>query len=546
MRTCRELGAVALLLLLIVPAKAAAAPTIAIDSASLGNVFEQGETPVLRVTVSGDTDAGMRGRLEVEATDAYQRGAGRARFQVNLAPGTTKTYEFTIRSRRLGHFSVAARLTDARNRTVARHDTTAGLVLPVDASPAEDSAVGYFVFPFEGEQPLADAVAADMRRFGIRWVRLTFNWWNDDRMFRPDLDDPAWLDSSTFEHWVDAFRANGIEVLGVLFGTARWASSFSELEEPVGGIPAWGLVGPRDLGDWERFVRTLAERMRGRVGSWEVWNEPDIPLFWLSSTDEYVALLRSTAAVLRDVDPRTRVVVNLVDRDSARGLAFNERVVAEAAHELDVFGLHYGNSATLAASRAVLPRLRPGGALWNTEAYGAPRRFISRWLEHRVSGIDRVFPFVYHMPFDDLAVDDLVRFGRYPVNLDYSPRPDALALRTLSDLVGVGEAGLFASVGLGWSTYAFETRAGPVVALVDGNDLGPTWSGPPGLTLWIGNLPPELRRLIVVDLMGNRRVVRVRRGRARLRMLGMGAFLLPDPPTSLDGLVVYRIRAARH
>src|SRR5262249_61368797 len=98
-------------------------------------------------------------------------------------------------------------------------------VPPLDSSAAEDSGIGYFVYPDASEVHHADEIASEMRRFGIRWVRLTFPWWTDTRATRPDLTNPAWLDSASFEHWVDAFPANGLEELGGLFGLARWASS---------------------------------------------------------------------------------------------------------------------------------------------------------------------------------------------------------------------------------------------------------------------------------------------------------------------------------
>ncbi len=525
-------------------AHALAAPQLSIDSSRFGNLFEAGEAPELRITLAADDEA-VRGRLRVGATDAYGHRAGGAAFRIELAAGVTGTYAVPIRSERLGHFAIRATLTDARGRVVAQRDAMAGIVPPITESPAAESAVGYFVLPGDSELARAHEIAAQMRRLGIRWVRMTFTWWRDARALRPDTSDPGWLDTAAFEAWVDAFRANGIEVLGVLFGTARWASSDGDNTPPILGIPHWGLVAPRDLADWELFVRTLAGRLRGRVSSWEVWNEPDLTLFWQSSAADFVALVRTTAAVLRAVDPDTRVVVNVVNRESSTHLAFHQVVLTEAADVLDVFGYHYGSRASAVAADAVRPLLRSGGAIWNTEAWGAPRRHISRWLEQRAHGVDRVFPFMYHGPLDDSQeVGDFTRFGRYPVNLDFTPRVDAIALRTLSDLVGSATPTGSEEVGLGYSTHAFSTASGPVVALADGNDIGPTWSGRRGVRLWL-EVAEDVRRVRVTDLMGNRQVLRVRRGRLRLTLRGVVAFLQADPPAVLNGLRVVRSRAAR-
>ena len=452
---------------------------------------------------------------------------------------------FPLRYRHIGHVTVAVRLERSDGHRLARADTTAAIVPVVDESvPAEASGVGYFVLPFDSELPMADGIAAEMRRLGIRWVRFSYSWWNDDRSRRPDTDDPRWLDSSSFERWVDAYRAHGIEVLGVLFGTARWASSAPDDVTDLGGIPRWGVVAPSDLADWDLLVGTLAERLQGRVTSWEVWNEPDIPPFWQSSPQEFTELARATANVLRGVDPQVRVVLNLVDRTTPYGLGFRDVLLGGAGDLLDVFGYHYGGADFVAAARAIQPLLRPNGALWNTEAYGAPRRHITRWLEQRTLGMDRIFPFIYHTVFDDAALPPTQRFGTYPVNLDYTPRLDGIAYRTLSDQVGSGIPLGGGPVGLGYSAYTFATPDGPTVALADLDEIGPTWSGRPGVMLRL-RVPAAVRRVEVIDLMGNRTVQRVRGGRLRLRLLGVAAFLRAEPPDALTELQVTRAHRVR-
>ena len=537
------LGAVLAALLLVQASPGFAAPAIAIGSPRFGNVFVVGEPLVLSVTVTASPDEGFRGRLRLRAVDAYGAPAGRKTNALKLAPGASITQDFAIRHRRLGHFTVDATALDRGSHTTTSITATAAMVPALDSSPAEDSGIGYFVLPDDSELERAEGIASEMRRFGIRWVRFTFPWWTDSRLVRPDLSDPAWLDSASFEHWVDAFRANGIEVLGVLFGMARWASSASAQDAPLAGIPAWGLAAPRDLADWEVFVRTLTERLRGRVHCWEVWNEPDVELFWISTPPEYTALARATAEVLHDVDPAMRVAVNLVDLDTPSGTAFYDTVLAETADVLDVFGMHYGNAPVVADEVAAKPLLRPHGAIWNTEAYGAPRRHISWWLWQRAAGVERIFPFIYHTPLDDSEFDDFKRFGGYPVNLDYTPRPDAIGLRTMSDLVGSASPIAGGPVGLGFDAYTFTGPAGPVMALNSRNDFGETWSLDSAVDLML-QVPAGIRRVTVVDLMGNRETMRVHKHTLRLRLLGVAAFFLPEPGQSLDGLRVVRSRPA--
>jgi hypothetical protein len=518
------------------------AAAVVVESGRFGNTFVAGEVPALSVRVTADADRPVRGTLRVVAKDAYGAAAGRARFAVDLPPARIGAWPFTITTRRLGHFTIEAALVGDGSRV--RGTASAGIVPPVDDSDAGDSGVGYYVLPFPEELPRAEAIAVQMRQFGIRWVRLAYNWLDDARRVRPDVADPAWLDTEDLERWVDVFRAQGIEVLCVLFGTARWASSQPDnetVDNTVIPYPVWALVAPGDPADWQRLVRTLAERLRGRVRNWELWNEPDIFYFWRSSPREFATLTLATAAAVRAVDPDARLVLNFVDQDTPASAAFQAEVLAVAGHELDVFGWHYGSLESIEAARALVPRLRPGASVWNTEAYGVPRRLISRWLQQRAAGVERLFPFVYHIPVDD-ALLGLIRHGLYPVNVDYTPRPDAIALRTLSDLVGSATPIAGGPVGRGFSAYHFAASGGNVTALVDGNDPGLTWM-PESASILRVAVPAGVRRLETIDLMGNRRLQRVRGGRLRVAMLGVATFLRAGGGAPLTGLRVVGSRA---
>ena len=52
----------------------------------------------------------------------------------------------------------------------------------------------------------------------------------------------------------------------------------------------------------------LAARYRGKIGSWEIWNEPDNPDFWRGSVADYAALLTAGARAVRAADPAAKVV----------------------------------------------------------------------------------------------------------------------------------------------------------------------------------------------------------------------------------------------
>jgi xylan 1,4-beta-xylosidase len=76
-----------------------------------------------------------------------------------------------------------------------------------------------------------------------------------------------------------------------------------------------GIISPpRDLDRWrelvEAFVRHLVERYgRDEVATWlfEVWNEPNLQVFWTGSEADYFDLYDASAAGVKAVDPAFRV-----------------------------------------------------------------------------------------------------------------------------------------------------------------------------------------------------------------------------------------------
>lgn len=71
---------------------------------------------------------------------------------------------------------------------------------------------------------------------------------------------------------------------------------------------------PRDLGDWGRLVSAFVEHLidrygRDEIAAWafEVWNEPNLEVFWTGTLDDYFALYETTAAAIKAVDPGLRV-----------------------------------------------------------------------------------------------------------------------------------------------------------------------------------------------------------------------------------------------
>jgi len=65
---------------------------------------------------------------------------------------------------------------------------------------------------------------------------------------------------------------------------------------------------PDDLKHWDRYVRAVASRYRGRIGAYELWDYPNIPFRFTRDTATLVQMTNRAADIIEDVDPEATVV----------------------------------------------------------------------------------------------------------------------------------------------------------------------------------------------------------------------------------------------
>ena len=66
---------------------------------------------------------------------------------------------------------------------------------------------------------------------------------------------------------------------------------------------------PRDLKPFGAFVYAIARRYRGKVASWEIWNEPDNHEFWEGTVDQFAELEKEGIQAVHRADPKAVVVL---------------------------------------------------------------------------------------------------------------------------------------------------------------------------------------------------------------------------------------------
>ncbi len=127
-------------------------------------------------------------------------------------------------------------------------------------------------------------------RVGVEWVRIDLNWYAVEPA-------PGQFDWSVYDKLADDAEANGLRVYATLAYTPAWATT----GPPVSGVPD-------DAATWYDFCFRAAQRYRGRIEHFGMWNEPNLGRFWAGDRTQYVqVILGPGSAAVRAANPRAKV-----------------------------------------------------------------------------------------------------------------------------------------------------------------------------------------------------------------------------------------------
>lgn len=84
-------------------------------------------------------------------------------------------------------------------------------------------------------------------------------------------------------------------------------------------VPVWASTGagdtlfywnypPKDNKPWGEFIKALVNRYKDRIKTWEVWNEPDIWIYWQGNREQFVEFIKTASDAVREADPTAKVV----------------------------------------------------------------------------------------------------------------------------------------------------------------------------------------------------------------------------------------------
>jgi len=131
------------------------------------------------------------------------------------------------------------------------------------------------------------------RKLGVHYLRCAFSW----NGIEPERG------KFKFEFWdmlVSEANRAGIEVIPYVAYTPEWAARDSK---------EFWKQPPTDPRLFANVMTALAEHFRGRIHSWELWNEPDLAEYWQGTPDEFAVTIKAGAEAVRAADPSAKIVL---------------------------------------------------------------------------------------------------------------------------------------------------------------------------------------------------------------------------------------------
>lgn len=131
----------------------------------------------------------------------------------------------------------------------------------------------------------------------------------------------------------------GVDLDLVLTSSPTWASARPTESVIRPYFPKGMRAEAANLDDWTRYVHTVAERYKGRVHTYELWNEPNLKDWYSGDADHMAALCLAAYRTLKAVDPSITVISPGFSPYSHP--EFVQAVLQHQPRFFDVLGYHF-------------------------------------------------------------------------------------------------------------------------------------------------------------------------------------------------------------
>jgi uncharacterized protein (TIGR03437 family) len=207
---------------------------------------------------------------------------------------------------------------------------------------------------------------------GVPWPQATFGTlrlWDSGTSWTSLEPQKGVWNWEPLDTWVAAAQAHGVkDILLTLGQSPPWASSNPDRVNYVGaGAPA----PPANIQDWRDYITAAAQRYKGLIRYYEIWNEPNDPTYYTGTVAELAQLTREAYSIIKAVDPGNTVISPAAYQPGY----LDQLLQAGIAPYVDIIGHHFYRTppevsgAAIANVRLVLAKNSVSSMpLWDTEA----------------------------------------------------------------------------------------------------------------------------------------------------------------------------------
>jgi hypothetical protein len=269
---------------------------VSLQVPQVGHLFLVGQPAEIALEV---VNAGTQAhRVTVQAVVADWEGrelppAAVGMFEV--AAGSSERAPFPLDTNHRGAFRLIFELTAEGETWRQGADLKYAVVVPMKGrGDPETSAFGMNTHMEREPTPHLARNLEVLAQCGVKWIRGWWGWGMSEK-------ERGQFDWSEYDRQLTTVEGAGMRLMPILLRyypqyEQAWAGRTDEIQRP-----------PYSMEEWSAFVRKVVARYRGRVGTWEVWNEPSMSGADFTP-DLYASLLRATAGPVREVDPNATIV----------------------------------------------------------------------------------------------------------------------------------------------------------------------------------------------------------------------------------------------
>ena len=218
------------------------------------------------------------------------------------------------------------------------------LTAPLQAQSTADNASPWGIASgseWSGDYPKFNPLLRDA---GVTWLRYFPEWGSVQK--KQGEFNWSWADKLLADT-----NANGMQLAGVFAYAAPWATTDGSTR----------TMPLKDNKHWRDYVAACAERYKGKITYWEVWNEFNGSFSKGGTPQIYADLTRDAYLTAKKIDPTVKIGISVANFD----LAFIDAAIkAGAAGHFDFIAVHpYENMAAVVKHGGEMGFLSLGASL---------------------------------------------------------------------------------------------------------------------------------------------------------------------------------------